>query len=810
MVVFVLAAAAALLLCILLRSSKRVQAWLDQEDQEARAFQLIFMLSCLAAAVLVLVLIVAAASYYGVMVFLFSLPTLFLIYGRRSLLKGLVDNRAGQADFADGLRRLSGRVTSSTARLRPSRSLKNIWRRFWSRVSWSTARLRAVLSPKILRWFWVISPLLPWVLLGHSFIVALVPDAIVFRVSETSPAFLPVVLSACVAILAWLAAAAVGWTGMGRNRFRDQWQTWLVFGSLVLIAILSTLMAGKGDAWAYAVLLTIRRVTSMPETTYAVLGAVAGFMCGNFSRWMSYARSLGVGRADEGAQRGEQKLVRPSPAPGLWPVLIFGGALSFVVLAALLAPYAQGTLSRLSSLEMPYLKVQFAISPAEKQQVLNVERDLVYINTIEEIPRSFRFIQYDCAQAALDAGKGITEFRRDRPEKYLEFTTAIAFQQSLLPYVNQLVSAKRKGHNRAVLNARARQVAEKFALLATKRNFEENDRSAFEENYRSAMSEIERQEQLFKEEGVRADLPEEEKSRRRNDPDPEYCWPSDDEIKLDSDRFDIRYVRNIWTVVQKRPRPILDLAAALFHFAGDTVAANAMRTHIFHLNPTTDDINTVGEHATAQYIEGEDLGEVIRLRQADLQVVESRLERAERAQKVPAGKIDTKAYNDLVRRYDRGRFQVRLRLAYVWAQHGLAAESDLLPERDLHWSSAQKYADDAYQAILDSSKSPPRFMCLDQELDLRIKDTYAFVKLAYQAYNLKTQRKPPDDFQVRQAREILEDALAEARQQHRLLLEAGPSMARGEAAPSCLILEETKAWIKLISSHLRLADALQL
>jgi hypothetical protein len=322
------------------------------------------------------------------------------------------------------------------------------------------------------------------------------------------------------------------------------------------------------------------------------------------------------------------------------------------------------------------------------------------------------------------------------------------------------------------------------------------------------MSEVERQTQLFTKEGVGADLPGEEQLRRSNDPDPKYC---DDDIKLASD------VRNVWMVVQKRPRPILGIAATLFHFEGDTGAANAIRNQIFNLNRATDDINAKGAHTSAQYIEGDDLSEVIRQRQADLQEVESRLGKAERArvwseteiQKDSLRETDNKARSDLVRRYNRARFLDRLRLAYLWAQHGLAAEGDLLPERDLHWASAQEYADDSYEALLDRSKSPPRFICMDDELDLQIKDTYAFVKLAYQAYNLKTRRIAPDEFEVRRTRAILEDALAEAREQHRRLLEARPSMARGEAAPSCFAVEATTAWIRRILGHLRLADALQ-
>jgi hypothetical protein len=67
------------------------------------------------------------------------------------------------------------------------------------------------------------------------------------------------------------------------------------------------------------------------------------------------------------------------------------------------------------------------------------------------------------------------------------------------------------------------------------------------------MSEVERQKQLFSDEGVKDDPAPEEEDRKRKDPDPKYCWPSDEERKLASDRFDIRNINNVRMVVQKRP-----------------------------------------------------------------------------------------------------------------------------------------------------------------------------------------------------------------------------------------------------------------
>ena len=575
------------------------------------------------------------------------------------------------------------------------------------------------------------------------------------------------------------------------------------------------------DAWAYEFLLTTRRIASMPETVHAVLGVVAGLMCGNFTRWMTYTRSFGATSSAGGLQQQvlpgmNQPQAEASTAQGTsetWPMIIFAAALASVVIAALMAPYASSTLSRVSGLETPYVKVQFAISPspAERQQILNVERDLNNIDTLEAFPRSLRFIQYDCAQAALDANMGITEFRLKQPGKYREFTAGLAFRLSVIPYVNRIVNAKRKGYNLVVLKTRARQVAEKFALLATNGDFEKN--------YLAAMFEVDRQEQMFRDEDVRSDRALKELDRKRRDPDPDYCLPSYEQIDLAFDRFNLDNASTVRMVVQKRPRLILGFAAALFSFEGNVDAANAMFTGIFRLDQSTNDTNTIASFADALYVGGDDLREVLAKEEDDLRLIENRLRQVEaakfwtqnevKADPTGARETDNKAHNDLVDRNNRARFIIRLRLAYIWAQHGLAPEADLLPQRDLHWSSAQQYADDAYESFLGKSWRPRRFPCIDDDSDLGIKDTYAFVKLAYQAYNLKTLRKPPDESQVRPARAILEDALAEAREEHRRLVEARLSMAQGGAAPSCLTEVETKAWVKRISSHLKLAEALQ-
>jgi hypothetical protein len=303
--------------------------------------------------------------------------------------------------------------------------------------------------------------------------------------------------------------------------------------------------------------------------------------------------------------------------------------------------------------------------------------------------------------------------------------------------------------------------------------------------------------------------PAEEEDRQRNDPDPKYCqprgdkaspnaWPNADDIKV---------------AIEQKPRYILGFPAALFLFEGNVEAANAVTNSAYHRDEQTKDINLIAGRADALYLGGQDLREVILVLQTGLQMVEDRIVLVERA-KAWSQETDNKIRNDLVTRYRRARFLDRLELAYISAQHGLAAEEN----RDVNWWSALQYAEEAYKALLDPTQGPTRFVCIDHGWDLKIKDKYAFVKLAYQAYTLRTEKKPPDESQVRQARSVLDDALAQARQEHRRLAEAQeyrrraeakPSMAQGGPAPSCFTESETRAWIKQILSHLKLADALR-
>jgi hypothetical protein len=797
-----------------------------ERKEQSHGLRVVLLLFLLAAVLFILIAPATGSQEVGAV--LLGLPVLVLVFGVVSLTYRLVTRRT-QAD---------------QKREPMPQEQQEWWRRLPKWISW---------MPGWVVWAvgWVVTKIVLLVPLAVFAIAFLGPAALfalfVFPFEFSWFRTAAIIVSGCIwAILAWL------YLTPGTSHRADAWlreQTWQrrrVRISLLVMALLSLLIAWKRGAWAYSILLTAHNVASAPETVHALLGVVAGLMCGNFSRWMDYAGTLRIGKdaaasksppggpaptaagqADESEGAPDPKLPpagggsgskpppagggndsKPSPADGgsgseIWPVIVFTAAFSCIIVAALLAPYAQGTLSRVSGLETPYLKVQFAISPAEKQQILNVERDLNIRERLEEFWQEFRFIQYDCAAAALDAKMRNPAERMDHFvsdwSKSQDFRAGYAFHKGLSRYVSRLVSAQRQGYNLFVLKSYARRVAEKLALVVS------DQPAAFHDSYKDVITEVKRQYEFFKYEGVGFDaLPEEDDDRDL----PSYCAS---EVK---DIADITE-EDIKRVVQKKPRYIYGVAGALFVFAGDNDAANEVVNSAFLLNKNTDDINLIAGHGSALYEAGQDLREVLSIATRELEKIDEKIRQLETVivsdddiKTDSTRRNERKIRDDLVKRYRRGRFIVRLRLAYLWAQHGLGSEEDLLPQRELRWSTALKYADDAYASLLDKSESQLRFPCIDHAWDLTIKDTHAFVKLAYQAYNLRTQRIPPDESQVRAARSVLEDAWAEAREELRLAQRVQET--RDVRLPSCFTEVESVAWVKRITSHLKLADALRL
>ena len=279
MVIFILAAAAAFLLCVLIDKGSPVEERSpgDQDKQspedrfakwlskKARILPSILLLFLPAAVLFMLVAAAASPREFGF--FLLSLPIFILFWGMWSL----------------------GNSPSQSEKIQSAE-----WRLL------------------------VISPLALVVLFEREDIVALVPEFIVWVAKwlgsvpwlDSVLLWLSSALPWFLATCTWLIAGAfyASLTNSANPPFKwlrgpwefkwlpEQWQRHLVLGSLLFIALFSTLIARNGDAWAYTFLLAIRRGTSMPEAIYALLGVVAGLMCGNFSGWMAYVRSLGVAK----------------------------------------------------------------------------------------------------------------------------------------------------------------------------------------------------------------------------------------------------------------------------------------------------------------------------------------------------------------------------------------------------------------------------------------------------------------------------------------------------------------------------------
>jgi hypothetical protein len=503
----------------------------------------------------------------------------------------------------------------------------------------------------------------------------------------------------------------------------------------------------------------VTRAAARSETAQVVLGFLAGAMA----------------RAIELAMRGGGAPRPASGAAGMWRMLLPLAALAGVVLAAVVT-FSPALFERVAQLETPYLKVQFATSSAEKDLVLRVDRDIVSYDKLEDLPQSLRFISYDCGQAALDAGG----MARLPAEQYRTFQNVIAFRKQMLPYVNSIVDHQRKGWRLEILKARVKVIAEKFEKLVL------SDKDSFAANYKETMDAIERQIAQFKNEGASTDLAPEEKRRLERDDDPHWCDPPEgkqvtaEELKALIDQS----------------RGVYGFVSGLFGFIGDSegdvrIMSLAQRTF-------GADINVNSQLAASLYVAGRDYEDVFRALNAKDQAIE-------KAAKTVNAFVATSPRDDdikrrLLMRYERARFIDKVHRAYLWAQRGL---DETWPRQEVPWHTALTAAKHAYDSLAQAQYF--RFPCIDDDWELEVNDTYAFVVLAFEAYKLQAYRKKPSETQIGEARAILEDLRAQALDK---LRDVRTPRRSNEPAPTCLIESEAKAWLKRLSSHIKLADAM--
>jgi hypothetical protein len=206
--------------------------------------------------------------------------------------------------------------------------------------------------------------------------------------------------------------------------------------------------------------------------------------------------------------------------------LIWLSVVPLVITAAIVLLYSILN-ARLSGLETPYIRLQFATPPLARPLVLNVERSLPRFDDLVRFPESVRFTQYDCGQAALDAG-GIDSFKEKRPDDYQQFQNDLAFRQQWIPYVNYIVNAGNKGYSAEILKGQVRSLAERFLRLVS-------DPDRFSDNYKAILLERDRQVAVFKGMGVDDALTPQEEKRQLEDPDPHWCDPPPDKVINEGD-----------------------------------------------------------------------------------------------------------------------------------------------------------------------------------------------------------------------------------------------------------------------------------
>jgi hypothetical protein len=594
-------------------------------------------------------------------------------------------------------------------------------------------------------------------------------------------------LAAAVAYVTWGFVAARRTTWDSRPWWKHRWELTIVLLLLLLLPTLSALLTG---AWQ---LYYFRQFALAPETGQAILGIIGGIMCRIFPRWA----------ATNGLREPHSKKADTQTDYAKWPLLTFAVGFAGLVLLALIGPNVPMVLDRTSSVETPYVKIQFLTSPGERQRALQFERDLQPILDLDEFPRSARFIQYDCMQAAIEA-HGIGQFKllkNSSPNSYQTFTDALRFHRWLGAYVNRILNAQRQGDDIETLKGRVRIVAAKFVVLVS------GVPADIDTNAAEVWKEIEKQNQFFELHHRSAAFLAEEKNRQLLDPDPPWCdAPYAD---IDQNAFQ-QVVKELIETTGFVHRDV----STLLHFAGDIDSEILVMSLARAVPGQLEDINVNDHLAATLYLGGRDFTELMPF----LEIGRQRIDKNDAALQTPRydgdplyeGDDTDKGDDDeiiklLRKRYERARFDTALERAYLWAQEGVSPSSDLLPE-EVHFTEADQIANEAYKTLRNNKL--PRFRCTDDSWELSVMDTYAYVKLAFQTHNLKNHRIQPIQTEVTEAREVLEDASARVRDALRLLIQYKKAMMGGAAPPTCLTEAAMRAWAKRISGHVTLAEAL--
>lgn len=550
-------------------------------------------------------------------------------------------------------------------------------------------------------------------------------------------------LAALVAYLVWAPFARWWAAGLPINRAADHgfsFRQVAVVATAILTLGIELYAVGTGSL-KYPLFSYIRLLASAPETTQACLGFLAGIMWRTFPNWRI---TLGQGST-----------VRMS---------VFATAITSVVLSAVIAPH----LRRVTAFETPYAKLQFETRPAEKQLELKIRRDFEIYENITTVTRTTRIIQSECAYAAIAAG-GLTRFRllsyQQRSPRYKDFQKAIQLRSELVDFLNQVAQAEHRGYDIEGLKRRVGIVADAFFRLLV----EPDDDNVYK-RFQDAKNALKTQADHLEPPQVHLD--------------PEHVnWTWCASSKGDLNAAEIRGLLN-------RTWYIYGAVAVMFEYAGNTEAViRVYRLAENRGNQLKYQLNVQGNLGEALYAGERQFEEVSNYLESALEIVQAEANKVNSfcgAVGTKLNSIHARICATLPKRYERAKLNIKVRLAYLWAQEGV------------RWPTAQAYAREGYDAIGTGRIRELALPCLDDYEEFNVKDTYAYVNLSFQAHNFLTDNIQPDANTVREARWVLEEMNTELKNKQR----------REDLPESCRRNKETALWLRRIGSHLKLAEGI--
>jgi hypothetical protein len=305
-------------------------------------------------------------------------------------------------------------------------------------------------------------------------------------------------------------------------------------------------------------------------------------------------------------------------------------------------------------------------------------------------------------------------------ERYNDFLNSVAFRRECGSYINYLINARRNGYSIEILRRQAKTIADKFLRPIS-------DPNRFDDNLNAVLLERDRQIGLFKAIGVDDSITPEERANTLDDPGPSWCEPRDKKSNLSEDE-----IRRL----ARHTRVIHGLASALFAFTGGNLEDNIWIWRLAKATPELEnDINVNTSLFEFLYLAWRDFDEILDVVNTVLARVEHLADTVERFQPDINNDDDTdrKIREQIIERYIRAKLLSRMDLSYLWSEKGLSL-GNATGDEQVPWQTVQRYAQEAYE-MFDTA---PRLNCIDDDRELTIKDTYAFVKLAFAVYNLNT------------------------------------------------------------------------